>query len=229
MTRKRKRASLGNTFLILGPCNTGKTALFYRLNSDIFTETVSSLEPHDILMDISHDALPNYSENALKKKIRVVDFPGHPRLRWKLSEYIKDVRIIVFLIDASSISPAKNAKETAEYLYDIFVSCIKAKRKPRMLIACNKVDVGSDSSDNIAQQKNIDVETIKQTLSTHLDVLKTTRHSLSSEGETDGILLGVESLPFSFENDSGLDVEFATISIKSKLLEPLSTFMSKSY
>jgi signal recognition particle receptor subunit beta len=47
-----------------------------------------------------------------KKTIRVIDIPGHPRIRDQFREYLDDAKAIVFVVDASTIS--RNGAAVAE-------------------------------------------------------------------------------------------------------------------
>jgi len=47
-----------------------------------------------------------------KKTIRVVDIPGHPRIRDQFQEYLDDAKAVVFVVDASTIS--RNGAAVAE-------------------------------------------------------------------------------------------------------------------
>jgi len=59
--------------------------------------------------------------------------------------------------------------------------------RPRLLIACNKADVAG-AKDSMEIKKLIEAE---------LDTLKTTRHSIETEGENvDDIILGAEGESF---------------------------------
>jgi len=54
-----------------------------------------------------------------KKAVRVIDIPGHPRLRGQFQEHLGDAKAVVFTVDAPSIS--RNPSEVAEYV--VFFHC----------------------------------------------------------------------------------------------------------
>lgn len=52
-----------------------------------------------------------------KKTIRVVDIPGHPRLRNQILEHLADAKVVGFVIDASTVS--RNGPAVAEYVLSL--------------------------------------------------------------------------------------------------------------
>ena len=46
------------------------------------------------------------------KTLRVVDIPGHPRVRHQFREHMKDAKAIAFVVDASNVS--RNGAAVAE-------------------------------------------------------------------------------------------------------------------
>jgi hypothetical protein len=48
------------------------------------------------------------------KTLRVVDIPGHPRIRDQFREYIPDAKAVAFVVDASTVS--RNGAAVAEYV-----------------------------------------------------------------------------------------------------------------
>lgn len=49
-----------------------------------------------------------------RKTIRVIDIPGHPRVRNQFREYLDDAKAIAFVVDANSVS--RNGAAVAEYV-----------------------------------------------------------------------------------------------------------------
>lgn len=49
-----------------------------------------------------------------KKVVRVIDIPGHPRVRDQFQEYLPDVKALTFVVDASTVS--RNGAAVAEYV-----------------------------------------------------------------------------------------------------------------
>jgi signal recognition particle receptor subunit beta len=91
---RRKRSSL----LLVGSSGAGKTALFSRL-------TDGSRDGQSTLCATT----PSMAENVAALRLgkhgrgagasRVVDLPGHPRLRSRLDGYAADARGLVFVVD----------------------------------------------------------------------------------------------------------------------------------
>lgn len=44
--------------------------------------------------------------------LRIIDIPGHPRIRGQFQEYFTDAKVIAFVVDASTIS--RNGQAVAE-------------------------------------------------------------------------------------------------------------------
>ena len=47
-----------------------------------------------------------------QKAFRIIDIPGHPRIRDQFQEYINDAKAIAFVVDASTVS--RNGAAVAE-------------------------------------------------------------------------------------------------------------------
>jgi signal recognition particle receptor subunit beta len=77
---------------------------------------------------------PSSKKSAIK---RVVDIPGHQRVRYMLRDYLPGASAIVFLVDSVNFE----VRPVAEYLYDLFTNKIIRKKKMPILIACNKKDI----------------------------------------------------------------------------------------
>lgn len=86
----------------MGLCESGKTLLFSQLLHSIVSETFTSIAEN----------IGNYElKNGLN--LRVVDIPGHERLRDRFfDQYKKTAKGILFLID--SITIQKDIRDVAE-------------------------------------------------------------------------------------------------------------------
>ncbi|KAF8891322.1 signal recognition particle receptor beta subunit-domain-containing protein [Infundibulicybe gibba] len=129
---KRKTASRGTALLLLGPPDAGKTSI---LSTIVYSQTLpthTSLQPNTSIV-----VLPES-----KKSIKVVDIPGHPRIRDQFSEHLSDSRAIVFVVDASTIS--RNGPAVAEHLHNILhalTSLPPSQTPPTLLILAHKADL----------------------------------------------------------------------------------------
>jgi hypothetical protein len=103
----------GKRAVIVGPCNAGKTALFHELTQGKQPPggTVASMQENEGQAGV-RDASGKPAGSC-----RVVDVPGHDRLRHKLDAQLSDARCIVFVLDAVDITPHKT--EAAEELFEV--------------------------------------------------------------------------------------------------------------
>ncbi len=76
------------------------------------------------------------AEHQTRQPLHVVDLPGHPQLRFIVSQYLPIARSVLFFVDSSNFS--KTVRDTAEALYDVLVD---PKMAPRLAIVCNKQDL----------------------------------------------------------------------------------------
>lgn len=53
-----------------------------------------------------------------KACFKVIDIPGHPRLRGQFVEHLSDAKVVAFVVDANTIS--RNAAAVAEYVLLFF-------------------------------------------------------------------------------------------------------------
>ncbi|CAK9158159.1 unnamed protein product [Ilex paraguariensis] len=172
-----------DTIILSGLSGSGKTVLFYQLRDGSSHQgTVTSMEPNEGVFVL-------HSETTKKGKIkpvRIVDVPGHSRLRPKLDDYLVRAAGIVFVVDALEFLP--NCRSASEYLYDILTKFIVVKRKIPVLILCNKVDKVT------AHTK----EFIRKQLEKEIDKLRESRTAVSSADIANDFTLGVPGEAFAF-------------------------------
>lgn len=78
--------------------------------------------------------------NFQSSSLRIVDIPGHERLRHKFFDQYKPLaRGVVFVVDSVSIQ--KDVRDAAEFLYDILSDTSLIKGGASFLILCNKQDL----------------------------------------------------------------------------------------
>jgi len=184
LVRVFKKRKLGDTVLLLGICNAGKTALFMQLREGKISDTHTSMKENE-------DSVALRLKNAKTLPVRVVDFPGSPRLRAQLERFLPRARLIVFLIDAVEIRSELTA--VARYLYDLFVDKEVNKKNIPFLIACNKTEMITARSP----------EAVKADLEKEIEELRKSRRSMkdidTSGKEEEEIVLGVEGEPFTMD------------------------------
>lgn len=110
----RKRAT---KILLTGICNSGKTALFFKLRGDYpsgdsgMPRTLTSMKENVGVFRVSPN-LVSADENderaqriaGMTKLMHVVDLPGHDRLRPKLAENLPEAVAIVMLVNSAEIT-----------------------------------------------------------------------------------------------------------------------------
>ncbi|SCU86824.1 LAME_0D07800g1_1 [Lachancea meyersii CBS 8951] len=120
------------TFIIAGPSGSGKTSLFNMLTTDTFKPTVMSQVPN-----VAEDyMLPSITKSF---KFKLLEFPGHVKLRYRLFDALKEstsLKGLIFVVD-STVDPQK-LTETAEFLYDILALTERFPEGVGIMIACNK-------------------------------------------------------------------------------------------
>ncbi|SCU93928.1 LAFA_0F18976g1_1 [Lachancea sp. 'fantastica'] len=120
------------TFIIAGPSGSGKTSLFNVLTTDTVKPTVMSQVPN-----VAEDyMLPSTAKSF---KFKLMEFPGHVKLRYRLFDTLKEstaLKGLIFVVD-STVDPQKLA-ETAEFLYDILALTERFPEGVDIMIACNK-------------------------------------------------------------------------------------------
>ncbi|GAV53178.1 hypothetical protein ZYGR_0AI04610 [Zygosaccharomyces rouxii] len=120
------------TFIIAGPSESGKTSLFTLLTSDSVRPSVTSLEPN---------TAPDFKIPIATKTFsgRLIEFPGHLKLRNKLFETLQNssnIKGLIFVVDAT-VDP-KELTSTAEFLFEILQVTERFPNGVDILIACNK-------------------------------------------------------------------------------------------
>ncbi|CAH1170370.1 unnamed protein product [Phaedon cochleariae] len=124
---KRSKSSRRG-ILLTGLCDSGKTLIFSQLIHNKNVQTHTSIKEN----------IANYisSNNGV---LKVVDIPGHERLRNKFFDQHKEVtKGIVYVVDSSTLT--QDIRDAAEFLYNILIDPVIQKNRPNLLILCNKQD-----------------------------------------------------------------------------------------
>ncbi|PNW70404.1 hypothetical protein CHLRE_17g718350v5 [Chlamydomonas reinhardtii] len=169
----------GSAVLLVGPCNGGKTTLFYRLK-DGSTElgTVASMQENEGIVQVRND------KDRVVGSVRVMDLPGHPRLRSKLEQYLKDASAVVLVLDSVDLTP--NKTEAAEDLFEVLTHTTVARRRTPVLLACNKADLETQAHS---------VDFCRRTIEKQLDTMRKTRLALGGEAGRSLAALGKPDKP----------------------------------
>jgi len=180
--------------LLLGICDSGKTLIFSRLVHNDFKETYTSIKANT-----GEYAIPEKNKN-----LKVVDLPGHERIRGQMLDEFKSLaRGIVFVIDSGTLQ--KEVKEVAEYLYTLLSDRTIASNAPPILILCNKQDLTLSKGAKV----------IRNQLEKEMNTLRITRAAaLQGVGDTgaNNAFLGKQGKDFDFMDLKPLKVEFGECS-----------------
>ncbi|KAF2704295.1 P-loop containing nucleoside triphosphate hydrolase protein [Pleomassaria siparia CBS 279.74] len=149
------------TFLLIGPSGGGKTALLTLAERKAVVPTHTSTSPLAIETQLPEDYTPSSAhyrsagdpsyERA--RRLLLLDTPGHGKLRHYATKQLiesKNVRGIIFVVDAASVAEEVGLSEAAEYLHDVLLALqkrytgAKTSKGPKeipVLIAANKMDL----------------------------------------------------------------------------------------
>lgn len=99
----KKKSPKNTDVLLVGLCESGKTLLFSQLLANGVRETFTSIAEN----------VGNYKNEWTGKNVRIVDIPGHERLRIRFfDQYKSNAKGIIFVIDGTTIQ--KNIRDVAE-------------------------------------------------------------------------------------------------------------------
>uniref|UniRef100_T1IJD7 Signal recognition particle receptor subunit beta n=1 Tax=Strigamia maritima TaxID=126957 RepID=T1IJD7_STRMM len=190
----QRRKNLRKSVLLIGLCESGKTLLFSQLVHNRFVLTHTS---------IKENIGTYYPQN--KNSLKIVDIPGHERLRMRFFDNVKSTaRGIIFVID--SLTFQKELKDIAQFLYYILADTIVVKNNPRFLILCNKQDQTLAKSWSVIKaQLEKEINLLRVTESATLDTTSTTASNA---------FLGKRGKNFEFSHLLPLQVDFLDCSAK---------------
>ncbi|XP_076240901.1 signal recognition particle receptor beta [Calliopsis andreniformis] len=180
-----RRRSIVNSILLTGLSDAGKTLIYARLLCSKFIKTHTSVKENtgDIIIN-------NHS-------LKIVDIPGHERLRYKFFDRFKSSsKGLIYVID--SVTFQKDYRDVAEFLYHLLADPA-IQRKP-VLILCNKQD------QTMAKGSSV----IKSMLEKEMNLLRMTKTNQleATDSSSTNIFLGKEGKDFEFSHlDS--NIEFA--------------------
>jgi len=155
---RRRTDGKGSTILLMGASDGGKTAILTSLLLGEVPPTHTSMRAN----------ASSVAFDDPKKPLRIIDVPGHPRLRGQFEEYLGDTRAIVFVVDASTI--ARNAFAVADHLHVVLnaiTSIPKSQTQPSLLILAHKTDLVTATSASTTSQ--IAITRVRTVLERELD------------------------------------------------------------
>ncbi|XP_076765944.1 signal recognition particle receptor beta [Xylocopa sonorina] len=120
-----RKKTVGNSILLTGLSDAGKTLIYARLLYSKFVKTHTSVKENTGDITINN------------RLLKIVDIPGHERLRYNFFDQFKlSAKGLVYVID--SVTFQKDIRDVAEYLYNLLSD--SAIQKKSVLILCNKQD-----------------------------------------------------------------------------------------
>ncbi|EJU05332.1 P-loop containing nucleoside triphosphate hydrolase protein [Dacryopinax primogenitus] len=126
VNRKSQKNKIRNVLLV-GPLESGKTALFANMVYEQHLPSHTSLQPNIGLLQQD------------KKTFRLIDIPGHPRIRSRFREHLATVDGLVFTVDANTV--ARNGVAVAEHLHLVLSAVQPLSRSPRLLLLATHADL----------------------------------------------------------------------------------------
>ena len=163
-----------------------------QLWKDEVQDTVTSMQPLDRTVPLAA---------AGGAVARVIDFPGHPRLRGLLGDYLRAAKKIVFVVDAAGDEAHFTA--AAELMFDLLTNAAVATAAPPLLL------LGAQLEKSGARP----MDALKADLQAAVTAVKESRASMLATGESDvSGVLGRKGAPFTFDNDAPTSVHMGALS-----------------
>jgi signal recognition particle receptor subunit beta len=194
------------TYIICGPSNSGKTALFHQLTQKKFIPTVMSQD----LNVTTKFPLPSTGSGI--QNFKLIEFPGHNKLRGSLYEEIKqstNIHGLIFCVD--STTDPKQLSESAKFLYKVLTLTERRPGGVDILVACTK-----NESFSARQPKKI-----RELMENEIDSFRkfqSSNVSKNDDDDDDEIELGNLGNKFLFEHLDG-NVDFIGGSVLKDKLE----------
>ncbi|KAF8809019.1 hypothetical protein BYT27DRAFT_7094898 [Phlegmacium glaucopus] len=205
---KRLSTSKGNHLLLVGPPDGGKTAILSQLAYSQTLPTQTSMQTNISTMTLSSN-----------KSIRLIDIPGHPRLRDQFQDHLSDAKAVGFVVDTNSVS--RNAPAVAEHLHHILhalTSLPPSQSQPSLLIVAHKSDLLKTGSSSHTNAATLAVNRVKTILERELEKRRLSQRGginiegLGAEGERSdmgGLECGEkEGSTFKFDDWEGGEIAF---------------------
>ncbi|KAH9952117.1 P-loop containing nucleoside triphosphate hydrolase protein [Amylocystis lapponica] len=215
---RRKTTARGDALLLVGPPDAGKTAILSTLVYKQTLPTHSSMQTNSAVVDLPSSG----------KVLRLIDIPGHPRIRDQFRDHMPDAKGIAFVVDASTIS--RNSAAVAEHLHQILhelTSLPPSQTPPALLVVAHKSDLLKATAQAAPDQ--LAINRVRTILERELEKRRASQangvavESLGEEGgESEMGGLECNGSEFRFANWEGGEVEFVGTSVsvsRAALLE----------
>ncbi|KAI0773714.1 signal recognition particle receptor beta subunit-domain-containing protein [Fomes fomentarius] len=207
---RRKSKQRGDAVILAGYSDAGKTAILSTLVYKQTLPTNTSMQTNAALV-----ALPSTDQT-----LRLIDVPGHPRIRNQFQEYLPHSKAIAFVVDSSTIS--RNGPAVAEHLHLILnalTSLPPSRETPALTIVAHKCDLLKSTA--TASSEQLAINRVRSILERELEKRRAAHangvgvESLGAE-EADSQLGGLEctgSGEFKFAEWEGGEVGFVGTSL----------------
>ncbi|XP_066934308.1 signal recognition particle receptor subunit beta-like [Clytia hemisphaerica] len=194
----------GDSVILLGLCDSGKTSLFGQLTTGKELKTQTSI--------IENKGKISTTATKNGKPWKLIDIPGHERVRDKYFYNNKDnARGILFLID--SVNFPREIRDVAECMYDLLANRTMQRNKVSVMVACNKQDIPTAKSHNV----------IKSQLEKELNKLRQTRSAallgIDDYSSSRNAFIGKQGKDFEFSHVNPIKVEFCECNLKNTQVE----------
>ncbi|KAF8343954.1 signal recognition particle receptor beta subunit-domain-containing protein [Cantharellus anzutake] len=213
----------GNALLLVGPPDAGKTAITSFLTFKQALPTHTSLQVNETQATFSSSSTPK------DRAFRIIDVPGHPRIRSQFSNYLGDARGIIFVVDTSNL--ARSGPAVAEHLHIIMhalTSLPPTTHVPSLVILSHKSDLisvpTSSSRSKIATdrvrsilERELEKRRLQSVSGVGVGSLGDGTEKSAMSGEMGGEMGGLEctgSEGFSFETWEGGEATIIASSLK---------------
>lgn len=196
--KRKKFSSEGSLILLVGSPDAGKTAILTALVYKQPLPTNTSLQ--------SNSATFNLRDSRVE---RLVDIPGHPRIRSQFREFIPLAKAVVFVVDSSTV--ARIGASVAEYLHEVLQtlsSLPPSAPTPALLVLANKSDLLSSGTASARVRTVLERELTKRQENTGVAV------SEETEEDRNGGLDCSGPPGFRFADWEGGNVGFASSSVQ---------------
>lgn len=193
--------------LIIGPCGGGKTVMFHQLVD-------GQAPPLGVVASMQENEGTCHQVKGLK----IVDVPGHERLKNVREAQLKDCGAILFVVDSCVVEPQRT--EAAEELFEVLTHPNVSRRRVPVLIACNKSDLENNSHS---------LDFCRRTLDRQLDAMRKTRVSLSQEAAARAALLGKADQAFSLTTSLKNAITFCPTSALDRKIDDVWVWIKTNF
>ena len=217
LSESKRKAAVENPVLIVGPCNAGKTALFYKLFAGDLKETVSSVAENST----RNNKMPLKFDEQLA--MTCVDIPGHFNFRYRIEELLdQGAKAVVLVVDSKD---RNKMAEAAEILYDTLNNLTVLEHKPPILVACNKTDLQfSKTKVQVRQELEKEIEEIRKVRRATQDDQDTGKENVVKAGFLESVN-SKKRFTFAEMQDQLAPVTFVETSLVNDKLEGVYDFL----